>query len=240
MTYGPSLERAKAYLDCHLSGPAAGPTGVLPRPEGPFLTISREAGAGASSLAADLAERWNADGSGEVPWTVFDQDIVEKMLNDQHLSPRLARFLPEARVSEINASVGEIIGLHPNLWTLIQRTVELMRELARRGHVILVGRGANFATARVANGIHVRLIAPVEHRARYMAKLLDITRSAARARNKSLDAKRRDFVRAVFNADVTDPTAYDLLINTAKLPRADCVRALTSFLQTRSAVSASA
>lgn len=226
----PSLGRAEAYINVHLSH--TGP-GVHGRPPGPFVTLSREAGSGGSTLACALAARLDREMPGETAWTVFDRNLVELMLQSRHLSPRIARFLPEDRISEIDASIGELLGLHPSIWSLIQRTNDMMRELARCGHVILVGRGGNFATAGIPNGLHLRLVAPEEHRARMMAPELGMTEDAALAHNSRTDTARRAYVRSVFQADVTAPSAYDLLINMATVPLAQAVDLVADVLRAR-------
>ena len=58
----------------------------------------------------------------------------------------------------------ELLGLHPSSWTLIQQTAETIWRLAQMGHVILVGRGANLITAKLASVFHVRLIGSLEKR----------------------------------------------------------------------------
>jgi cytidylate kinase len=189
-----------------------------PAPEGPFVTISRETGAGASSFARLLAKRLNRDGEGGHSWAVFDANLIDAMLQANCLSPQIANYLPEGRVSEINALVGEIVGLHPNLWSLIQKTNRLTQELARKGGAIFVGRGAAFSTSGIANGVHVRLVAPIEFRARRTAERLGISPTAAAACNRRKDAARRAYVRANFNARGPDPLAYDFVINTARVP----------------------
>jgi cytidylate kinase len=211
----PSLGHAEAYINVHLS--RSGP-GLHGKPVGPFVTVSRESGTGGSTFARALATRLDNDLPGDTPWTVFDRNLVEAMLSSRHLSPRLARFLPEDKVSEIDASVGELVGLHPSLWELTQRTNEMMRQLARAGHVILVGRGANCATAGLANGVHVRLVAPAEHRARHAAQELDVTPAAGQAHNEKTDAARRKYVRSVFDAEIDRASGYDLVINVATIP----------------------
>ena len=218
MIFAPQLEQAKAFINAQISSREREPLGVIHQPTGPFVTISREAGSGSSALAKKLADELNERNDDEgSPWTVFNQNLVEQMLADEHLSPRLARFMPEARVSEVDASVGEILGLHPNLWALLRRTADFMRELAKHGNVILIGRGANFATARLENGIHVRLVAPAAKREAHMAKVLNISTTEARHQIRKIDAQRRDFVRSLFNTDIANPTAYDIILNMGRM-----------------------
>ena len=210
----PSLSHAEAYLNVHLS--RSGPSGS-DHTGGPFVTISRESGAGGSSFARALAERLEHTFPGPAHWTVFDGNVVESMLRSSQLSPRIERFLPEGKVSEVDASIGELLGLHPNLWTLHQRTNDFMRQLARSGHVILVGRGANFATEKIPGGLHVRLVAPADHRATLTSQRLGLSPEEAVDHNRRVDAARRDYVRKIFESDVSRASSYDLVINTATI-----------------------
>jgi cytidylate kinase len=230
MTSPRSLGRAEAYLNAHLSHSASS---QIRQTTGPFVTISRQSGSGAAAFAEALAPRLEHEFPGPSPWVVFDRNLVEAMLQSRHLSPRIAQFLPEDRVSEIETSIGELIGLHPNIWNLIQRTNEMMRELARAGHAVIVGRGSNFATRGVAQGVHVRLVAPAEYRAAQMARELGTTVAAATAHNVRTDAARRAHVRSVFDADLREPSAYDLSINVATVPREQAVEMTIGLLHAR-------
>jgi len=232
----PSLGRAEAYLNVHLS--RSGQGHFNPDAPGPFVTISRESGSGGSSLAQALAPRLERELPGDAPWTIFDRNIVEAMLESRNLSARVARFLPEDKVSEIDASIGELIGLHPNIWNLIQRTNDMIRELARAGHVIFVGRGANFATGGIANGIHVRLVAPVEVRAERMARQLGVTYDTAVLHNSRTDAARRSYVRSVFDADIDRASAYDLMLNVGSMSIEQAAEQVAVALRSRVAVPA--
>lgn len=206
----PSIDKAKAYFDIQL--------GQTPSPHRtattPFVTISRESGTGGSALAEEIARRLNRlQVVDEAAWTVFDRNLVARMLEDQHLSTSFARYLPENKVSEIDASVGEIIGLHPSIWTMVHNTNNLMRRLAQLGHAIIVGRGANFATAGSPHGLHLRLIAASSHRAVHTAEQRGITLEQATTLNRKTDHARRDYVRSFFDADIDDAGAYHLIVN---------------------------
>jgi hypothetical protein len=209
----PIFQKAEAYLNIHLTH--AGPGGA-PHPVGPFITISRESGTDGTALARALAERLPAGDAH--PWEVYSGNLIEEMLRTNNLPPHLAKYLPEDRVSEVDASVGEVVGLHPNLWMLVAKTNELIRRLARSGHAILLGRGANFATLDLVHGVHVRLVAPAAFRDAHAARSLSISAAEAAARNARRDGARQRYVRATFNANIADPTAYDLVVNVAQVP----------------------
>lgn len=236
MTILPVFEKAEAYLSIHLSH--AGPGGVIKAP-GPFVTISRESGAGGSAVAAALVEQLQREpGSGR--WAIYSANLIEEMLRGAGLPAQLARFLPEDRISEIEASIGEIVGLHPNLWTLIDHTNELIRRLARDGHAIILGRGGVFATAGIANGVHVRLVAPVALRAERTARWLAVDVKAAELHNARRDTARARYVRATFDRDLRNASEYDLVINTGTVPAATAAEIIAGFVRAHAPAGAAA
>lgn len=203
---------------------------------GTFITLSREAGSGGSSLARLLVRKLNSEAGAEVSWSVLEGNLTTRMLRENRLPERIARFLPEDKVPEIHASIGEIVGLHPSLWDLVQKTNETSRQLAQRGQVILVGRGANFATVGMPGGLHVRLVASVEHRAKYLARLYNISEAEALIHNAKCDAARRRYVKTNFNAEVDDPAAYDLVVNTGRVTLPEAAKLIAAQLAVRAAV----
>ncbi len=190
----------------------------------PFITISRESGSGGTRLARMLARSLNGETPSGLFWQVNEGNLTEKMLQANHLPKRIGRFLPEDHISEIESSVGEIVGLHPNLWELTRKTCETIEDLARNGHAIIVGRGANFATSRLPQGLHVRLVAPAEHRADYMVRWYGLSKRAAVIYNAKRDSASRRYVKHTFNTDIEDPTAYDLIINTGRVSLSDAAQ----------------
>jgi cytidylate kinase len=195
----------------------------------PFITISRECCSGGSNLAQLLAKKLSTENS----WSIFGGNVINQMLQAHHLPEQLARYLPEDTIPEVNATIGEIVGLHPSLWELVQKAKVTMQKLATHGNVILVGRGANFATAAIGDGIHVRLVAPVGYRAKYYAQRFGMSENAAMAHNAKCDAARRRYVRAHFNADIADPAAYDLVINTAQVPLSEAADLVVAHVHAR-------
>lgn len=229
-----SLERAEGFFNAEWHESRS----PWVKPPAPFITISRECCSGGSRLAQMLAEKFNTDSGGPNGWSIFGGNIINQMLLANHLPKELARFLPEDKVPEVNATIGEIVGLHPSLWELVKKANETMRQLALGGQVILVGRGANFATAGIAGGVHVRLVAPPAYRARYYAQRFGVSESAALIHNTKCDAARRRYVAAHFSAAVENPAAYDLVINTAQVPLTEAVQLVAAHVHAHASVAA--
>lgn len=226
-----SFAQTDSYLNVQWSESR---TPWMPKSVRPFITLTRESGSGGTILARALARKLNAKASGDVSWSVYEGNLVKVMLRQNRLNAGLDRFLPEDRVSEVHSSMGELVGLHPNLWDLTQKTIETMAGLARAGHAILVDRGANFATAQIPNGVHVRLVAPPDHRARYIAGLYGLTEQEALVYNARRDAARRRYVSAIFGRKRADESDYDLVINTSRVSIEEAAAQIITLVQSRS------
>jgi cytidylate kinase len=181
------------------------------------VTISRQAGCGAVIVAEVLARQLQkrAPLPSGATWTVFDRDLMNKVLEDHNLPAYLAKFLPEDRISQIEDTLADIFGLRPTVDTLIQQTAETLMKLANLGGVILIGRAGNIVTAKMPNVLHVRLVAPLEDRIARIGRDDRKTPDAARKFCLEEEQARTRFLKTYFNVDINDPLHYHLVINTS-------------------------
>ena len=184
----------------------------------PFVTVSRQAGAGAETVAGLLAAKLNAQGpQGAQPWTVFDKNLIDRVLADQDLPQEIAKLVEEDKDTTIKAIVGELLGLHPSMWTIFHHTSDTILKLARLGRCIIVGRGGNIVTAKLQGGIHVRLVAPENVRLAHLAKHFGLDEKSAAKYLREHDEGRRRYVKTNFERDIEDPLLYDAVLNTGLL-----------------------
>jgi len=190
----------------------------LPAHTLPALTISRETGAGGITIAQLIADYLRTKQiAGEAPWTVFDRNLVAEVIEEHKLPKTANQYMQEDRRPAISDAVESLLGLHPGNWTLTEHTSHTILHLARFGHVILVGRGANFIAANLSHVFNVRLTAPLEDRARHVAEYYRLTKGAAAEFVRVKDRGRARYVRQHFSARISDPLAYDLTINTKRI-----------------------
>jgi cytidylate kinase len=182
----------------------------------PSITISREAGAGAITVARLVSEIFEKDQPHRIPWTIFDRNLVEQVLADHDLPKAIKKFMPEDADSGIAYAVEEMLGLHPSSWTLVEQTTDTILRLANAGRVIIVGRGGNIITAHLKNVFHVRLVAPAEFRVKHLQEYFSLTEREAGVYVKVHDHGRARYVRRHFDADIADPLRYQVTINTAE------------------------
>ena len=197
-----TLDKCLTFINCQLQPPdkpmPLQKDGVRRR----AVTISRLVGSGGHAVAVKLAEYLEARAPGEkCPWTVFDRNIVEKVLEDHNLPKRLAHFMPEDRVSEASDIMDELFGLHPPSWTLVRQSAETILRLVELGNVIVIGRGSTVITRHLDYVFHVRLIGSVEKRAEYLQKSNNISRRAALAMIQNEDRGRARFLKKYFDAE---------------------------------------
>jgi hypothetical protein len=148
------------------------------------------------------------------PWTVFDRNLMAKVLEDHNLPARLAQFLPEDRMTELQDIADELFGLRPGSWTVIHQTAETILKLAELGNVILIGRGANVVTAKLPHVLHVRLVAPLEKRIQHCHEYYEMSERQARQFCLKEDAGRGRYLRKYFKVEIDDPLLYHLTLNT--------------------------
>jgi cytidylate kinase len=181
----------------------------------PTITISREEGAGGHSVASELVEYMQRRIPSHGVWTVFDRNLVEKILEDHNLHRRVAEYMAEAHSkSLLTDAVEEFLDLHPSSWTLQEKMRTTILHLAKMGNVILVGRGGHVVTSKLKNTFHVRLVGSLEKRIEQIQRIFNLDRKGALHHIKVEDEGRRRYLKDNFDKDINDPLIYHLIINT--------------------------
>ncbi len=207
-----SLVMSKAYFDCQCRCVEEGKKGDRKLP---FVTISRQTGAGGITIGNKLIELLNReDANRTCPWTLFDKNLVEKVVEEHHFSKEVSKYMPEDKISELRDLVEEMFGLHPSEWTLVHRTSQTILHLAEMGNVILVGRGANIITRKLEHGFHLRLVGSLEKRIAHAQDYYRVSREEAKKLVEREDKGRKDYIKKHFDKDIDDPLLYHLVINT--------------------------
>lgn len=217
-----AFEKAMTFVKSHSypkgeERPAGGPVR-------PAITISRMTGAGGHVIASDLAEYMQTHVLAHDQWTVFDQNLVEKVLEEHNLEKRIAEVMSEEHRSMLADLVESLIGKHPSTWTLVEHTNATILRLASIGNVILVGRGGVVITKALSNVFHVRLVGSLEKRIEYGQRVYGVDRNAALDFIKKRDEGRRRYLKDYFDADVDNPLLYHLVINTDLVQYDEAVR----------------
>ncbi len=229
------LEHTLSVLRTRLKTPGSQQPGSSFHERIPFITLARETAAGATTIGQQLVTLLNQEIENDAQgWVFLDKDLLTQALLHHQLPAQLADYLPEDRISETQAVIGELVGLHPSLWQLEQKIAEAILQLAHVGHVIFAGRAAHLITRTLTGGLHVRLVASMPTRINRTAAALKCSPDDAFRHIEKQDLAKRRFVRSHFDSDLDDPHQYDLVINTDHLSPAAAARIVVTALHERS------
>jgi len=203
------------------------------KPLAPFVTISRQTGAGAADLAEKLAERLNASDKTARAWMSWDRELVERVAADHHLSKDLVQNLGEPGQGWLTDFLA---GLSSSSDTSLEESgvyhlvTKLIATIAAAGKAIIVGRGGVFVTRGLPGGIHVRLVAPMEKRIEEIARRTKGTQSQAARYVHAADAARRAFYHRYWPKGSIEPETFTVTFNSAELTVEQMVDCLAEWI----------
>ncbi len=189
---------------------------------GPFITISRQLGAGGSSLANRLA--------GELNWQLFDKEILEAIARNAHTRMRVLDNMDEHLLGRLEEFINHLIVPESiNQVSFIKEMSQVILSLGRVGNTIILGRGANWLLANDC-GVRVRLVASLEARVRRIMARRSISEKDARKEVLEEERSTAEFIRRIFDRDVDDPLGYDMVLNLDRLSEDAAASAVHSLL----------
>ncbi len=226
------LDLCRSYLAASTLASQAGRKPVA-APDGPVVTISRQAGARANTIAAELVRELTRSKkiSRNRPWTVFNQNLLDHVIREHNLPERTAVYFPEDTTGDISTLVAEMLGLHPGTYNSARKMAETIRSLAVVGNTVIVGRGANHVSMDIPWSLQVRFIGSRDRRVGHFARLRGLTVKDAAREVDRLDRARKRYVKANFGHDIDDPQFYDLVVNTDEFDNQSVCRILRLALE---------
>lgn len=208
-----ALEKARIYIETHSKEKDTSKKSKFEK--GPCVTISRETGAGADIVSQRLIEILQKYKQENLPdWTVFDKNLIEKVLEDHHLPKTLAEVFDEKKYSSILSFASEVLVGQPSVQTLVHKTTQTILSLAEIGNVIIIGRGGNIVTSNLKNAFHVRLVSNLEDRIKHVEKVYGYDHKQAIDFLKEDDQSRKNYLSTYFHKQIDDPLNYHITINT--------------------------
>jgi hypothetical protein len=204
-------EKCRVYLESHNKP-------LENKPQFPCITISRQTGTRADIIGhklVDILNRYSYENITE--WTYFDKNLIEKVIEDHNLPEIISKFMDEDKISNLKNMVNELLG-NPSGWMFVRQMSETIVQIARLGKAVIIGRGGNVVTSKLPNVFHVRLVAPIDKRAKQAQEAYELTNyHDALEFVKKEDASRRSYLKTYFLKDIEDPLLYHLVLNTSVL-----------------------
>ncbi|MGD0022204.1 MAG: cytidylate kinase-like family protein [Smithellaceae bacterium] len=185
---------------------------------GPVITISREPGSGGSEIARRLAKALDMD--------LIGAQIIQHVADSAKMSRKVIESLDEKEVSFRDTLLASLFGEYrPWPGEYLQHLTRVIGTIGVFGNIIIVGRGAGHILPP-EKAFKVRIIAPLDYRIKYFMEDRGYTKAEAEQYVVKTENNRKAFVRKYFNADVTDPKHYDIVINTGGMSLEAATRAI--------------
>ncbi|GLI39206.1 cytidylate kinase family protein [Geobacter hydrogenophilus] len=178
-----------------------------------IITISREMGTGAYQIAREVAKR--------LKHTLVDGAKIAELAPQYGLDREILNRVDEKPPVYITAE-DRLQAAHLN-------TIEIiMLDCARKGNVILYGRGSQDLLADVENILRLRFVAPFEDRVESLSEREWIDPELARVLIRKSDHQRGGFIHFYFNRDWNDTLGYDLIFNTSRMSQGAIVESIVA------------
>jgi cytidylate kinase len=183
-----------------------------------IVTIEREYGSGGGEIAQQLAT--------QLGWKLWDQLLTEEIaklaecpkavveVREERTDPLYYRllksFLRGSYEGSLNAHKLKIVDSE----CILQFTEQVVRNAAKTGNCVIVGRGAQHFLRDRQDALRVFLYAPREAKLRRLVAR-GKSRNEAEQLVDSVDRERADFIQKYFHVEWPNRANYHAMINTA-------------------------
>ena len=182
-----------------------------------LVTIEREFGCGAASIASQLASR--------LGWKLWDHLLTEEIARIAQVDPSAVKRCDERMDSRLqrwakvfwrgsyerSSHLGHQIFDTDRMMAMMQ---DIMNRIGREGNAVIVGRGGPYFLREHPDAFHVFLYAP---RAEKIRRTIADGHSEQEAEEMvdTVDRERMAYVKHYFNADWPTRSLYHMMVNTA-------------------------
>jgi cytidylate kinase len=190
------------------------------------VTVRGLLGSGAPEVGRQIAEKLQAD--------YVDREIIARVALQLHREEQevITKEMPSSsllgRIAEaLGSSYGFAEGFDGAYLSIsemplddaryLQALKSVVRELARKESLVIMGRGSQFILKNYPGVLHVLVVAPLEVRVKRIMEERKLEQETARLEIARFDKSIREFFKRYFKAETEDPVYYDLVINTEHL-----------------------
>lgn len=189
------------------------------------VTIRGRLGSGAPEVGKQIAEKLQAD--------YVDREIIARVARRLHREEQevIAKEVPPSLPGRIAEALGHSFGFDEGFEGAYVRISEMplddarylqalksvVKDLARSGRLVILGRGGQFILKDYPGVLHVLIVAPSALRVKRVIRDFKLDKEAAEQEVARSDKNIREFMKRYFLSEVEDPVHYDLVINTEHL-----------------------
>lgn len=205
---------------------------------GPVITISRDYGCHGSSIGLMLVNTINHKNKSRRKntndWQFISKEILEQSAKELNMKRDTLDVVSFAQNDDVFSNITSLFsGSFYASNTKIRNTIaKIIYNFAEEGNCVIIGRAAEAITKGIKRSLHVRLVAPLETRAQWVAEEEDLSIDEARSRCEQEDDKREKF-RQYFEGKRSDLEYYDLTVNVSKMTNEEVAEVILILAEAR-------
>lgn len=207
---------------------------------GPFITISRNYGCDEESVVRSLIHKLNHMDGYDVksnPWKYIDKEIIE----ESAVELGIKAFDVDHRVLAHHADgMTQWLSNFTHHYTLSDKKIldkvkDIIKAYARKGNVIIVGRGGVGVTKSMEHSLHIKLTAPLDYRIKVISRVKGVSALEAEEMIKRVDRERKAWAEHLIEEPL-DNNVFDMIFNMEKLSIDEITNAMVGVLKQRELV----
>lgn len=195
-----------------------------------IITISREFGSGGKEIGKRLAD--------ELGYSYYDSEIITLLAKETGMSEEYIKNISEKGIYpyafQFAKSFAMYSTMQSNQTEILVKQAEILKQIAQKGNVIIVGRGAN-TILREYNPMNIFVYANIEskiNRCRQKAKEDEnLTDKELEKKIKVIDKNRKAFNSLISNAEWGMKENYNLCINTSNIEIKTIIPSLAKYIE---------
>ncbi len=209
---------------------------LVTKAAGPVITISREYGCPAKSVAKKLTQALTEINKkkNKPEWRWISKELLHEVAKELQMDPSNIKYVFDYQKKGL---LDDILSSHLNKYYKSDRRIrntiaKVIRNISYDGNVIIVGRGGVAITKEVPKSLHINLEAPLEWRTLRTSEKNCLSIEDARIFALDVDKKRKEF-REFFEGKNTDYTRFDVSFNCMTLSIPEIVDAIVDLAKSR-------
>lgn len=203
--------RMMAEMARHAQEECGGVAVATEKPGGchPVICISRDLGSGARVIAKGLCDK--------LGYLLFGTASLDAIARDMEVQRHLIDALDESAQNQLELMIRTFMaGRELEHRDYIRSLSHVVHSMAMQGGVVMLGRGGTYILNE-HSALNVYITCPLELRIERVMGYESLSRADAEKRVQASDLSRRKFIKQAFKVDLADHSAFDLVINTARI-----------------------
>lgn len=190
-----------------------------------IITIGREYGAGGRTVAKRISELL------DIPY--YDKDIIKITAQETGFSEEMIHDTEESEAGRSFFSWFLPTGIANSTDKAILAQAQTIRNIARKGPCVIVGRGADYILRDFPNLINVFVCADEEDKIKYAMEAFGDPEDKAAKRVRHIDASRQSYYHYLTKEKWGDLTKYDLTLNSSPIGKAACADVIIAYAKAK-------